>query len=918
MLGEDFEIKKYPYMSFSPNLMEYFCIIGYQDNFIPELIESLKKYKNKNIYSPTILSSINSNIDYYGMIDNELIISQVYPDNPLIIPINKNDPNIETPSRSNVIYSFCIDNIDGKSKVIYTCFAYKFCEKYKMKNTMIDYYIPKAFCIISQYPFFCVFENICKNIHFLMTRDNNYNVPIELIVYNIVNFTPSPKNYCLQLDIFSFCMEVPKIELKQLSGYPYIDFDLKEIFNILSINFFLEVYLFTVIEQCMLFFSSNLELLNMVMYTMYILNYPCNDSKYFWHIVSVSKNEIKSDNKFVGKVMAKLLGVNAAYDESIDTFPFERYHYIIDLDNKKIFLRQSPDLSIDENNNIDSLNNLQSYIQNIIKEKNVESSFLKPFIIKLKRGLEKIIDNEQIPASTIKNSKSKNIFRMDKNIYNTNRKIQEIFYDFFLNVLMIFYPENSLDNDFSKIQKVECSIEKYNLLINNFKINDKKIDMTEEEQSFCEFFRLSIKYDIYFDNFLRNLEGVDIFKIALLFSDEFINIKMNDVKNSILNNVSLFNIIDNLYIPSRQQTINITINNLFSFCPEKIRNYFEEYIVDYKYIKPQLINFNKNIIKKYIYMLNNSFERIEIFDLFGSIRIQEEQIISIDRRYIINIIQNKLEGFIETKDYLIYGYIYIFCITMSLHPYNQLILYIGDIIKCIFKIDYFLRQYFYIILQSLYKYLIINKKKQIYPQFRPYSIRMYYSMLLSCLKQNFIIPNEEIMSILANIFGKKNNLEDKYIHEENAEKNNEEYFEIKKNVNFLCFMKHCFDNKKYYNSNTMILSALRQKNNCNIIIKQDTIKKSLKPTIEIKIKDYIYSSEFFSPKKIFKLSATCHTEFYETNKMDFSKLKINDIRNCLANLIQYGLELKDIPVKYFIHTLYLLRNYEEKYQKKKV
>ena len=109
MLGEDFKIKKYPYMSFSPNLMEYFCIIGYQDNFIPELIASLKKYKNKNIYSPTILSSINSSIDYYGMIDNELIISQVYPDNPLIIPINKNEPNIEAPSRSNVIYSFCID-----------------------------------------------------------------------------------------------------------------------------------------------------------------------------------------------------------------------------------------------------------------------------------------------------------------------------------------------------------------------------------------------------------------------------------------------------------------------------------------------------------------------------------------------------------------------------------------------------------------------------------------------------------------------------------------------------------------------------------------------------------------------------------------------------------------------------------------
>ena len=46
----------------------------------------------------------------------------------------------------------------------------------------------------------------------------------------------------------------------------------------------------------MIFFSSNLELLNMIMFIMYILNYPCNDSTFFWHIVSVSKDNFDSDN----------------------------------------------------------------------------------------------------------------------------------------------------------------------------------------------------------------------------------------------------------------------------------------------------------------------------------------------------------------------------------------------------------------------------------------------------------------------------------------------------------------------------------------------------------------------------------------------------------------------------------------------
>ena len=77
-------------------------------------------------------------------------------------------------------------------------------------------------------------------------------------------------NYNLYLDIFSFCMDVNNIEINQLSVYPYIDFDLKEIFSILPINLFLEIYIFTNIEQPMIFFTSKL---NMVMYIMYILNY---------------------------------------------------------------------------------------------------------------------------------------------------------------------------------------------------------------------------------------------------------------------------------------------------------------------------------------------------------------------------------------------------------------------------------------------------------------------------------------------------------------------------------------------------------------------------------------------------------------------------------------------------------------------
>ena len=920
MFGKDLLIEKYPYLAFSPNILEYFSIIGYQENFIPTLINSSKK--NKNPYSPTTLSSITSSKDY-GIVDNELIISQIYPDNPLVIPIvTKNDIVTEMPSTSNSIYSFCFDKTDGKSKLFYTCFGYKFYEKYTYKSNSgsSDYYIPKAFCIVSQYGFLTIFDYICRNIHTLMTKKNNNNdLPVELIIYNIVNFLPSPIGYNIHLDLFSFCMNVPDIEIKQLSGYPYIDFDLKEIFNILPLNFFLEIYLITIIEQSMLFFSSNQELLNMVMYIMYILNYPCNDSRYFWHIISISRDNLVEENKFVG-IMVSMLGVNAAYDETIDTTPFGTFHYVVDIDNKKMMLKESLDISIDEKNDADNLNYLHQYIQNIIKEKNVESSFLKPFIGKLKKNLESIIfkDKEDHSAAKVKNPKIE-FFKMSKTIHETNRKIQEIFYDFCLNILMIFYQDNALVSSFDKVKRVEYCLEEQNRKINSLKINDTNIDMTAEEKSFIDFFRGSIKYEMFFVNFIQNLSTVDVFRISLLFSEEFINLKIKDAKSSLLSKISFFDIIDTLYYPTKKQTINITVSNLFSFDLDRLKKYFEEYCNTDKTKennKPQLINLNKKIINKYLFLLNNFYEREEIIDLFPSIRIQDEQpIIYFDRRYIISIILNTFEShnLITTQNYLIYALVFIFCISLSLHSYKKLITYIGNMINSLGNIRFFLRHFGYIILQTLFKYLTINKDNK-YPEIGITHIKMYYYMLITFLKQNNIIPNEEMMTIFTKFFGKMIFQERKTIQQNEGKGIDEDNdFELKKNENFYCFMKHCFTNKKYFKSNTMIKSALKETTNCNIIIKTNN-NKILKPTVEIKINDYLYSADFFSPKKIYKLAEVSFNDFYENENLNFSKLKIKNVRDCIANLIQYGIELKEyIPLKFLVYTLYLLRDFEEKY-----
>ena len=918
MFGKELQIKKYPYLSFSPNIIEYFSIIGYQESFIPKIIDTYNK--NKNEYFPTVLSSITSNIDY-GIIDNNLIISQIYPENPLIILIN--DENKGTASTSSIVYSFCFDSTDGKKKIFYVCYAFRFYEIYKYyitKKSCEEYYIPKAFCIISQYYYFSLFEYICKNIYSMIFKKVNNEFPIELTIYNIVNFIPSPINYSLHLDLFNNSFYSKKFELAQLSGYPSLDFDLSEAFNLLPLNLFIEIYLLTVLEQKMLFFSSNLEILNMIMIIMYLLNYPCNDSTYFWHIVSISKNNLLEENKFVGKIMGSLLGVNIAYTNEIDTSPFGKFHYIIDIDNKKIFLKQTMRLLDDEDiQEYNNLKNLQVYIENIIKEKekNIESIFLKSFIERLKKYLELILLTNPDYTSYPK-KKYVDFFKYSKEIIEKNKKIQEIFYDFFLNILLIFYQENSLDSSFGNIKKDKH--EEFIKRINKLKNIDENTPMNKDEKYFCELFRDTMKYKIYFENFIINNEVIDAFKIPFLFSEEFINIKMKDMSNKIINKLSLFSIIDSLYYSDlrNRKIINITLNDVLSYL-DKIKIHFKNFSNQKaKEKKNQLIVINKKILNKYIYLLNSYYEKKELIKIFPSIKIQQEAYISyIDRRYIINIIQNELEknNNIELSDYLIYAQVYIFVISLPLFSYLKLVNYLENIITALSKTNLFIRQHIYIIIKSIYKFYLIQKEKNIYPNLNVFSLKMYYYMLINTLNQNFLIPNEEMISILRIFFGKMINEEKDILNRTDKEIDYEANFKIEKDINFICFMKHCFTSKKYFKPKTMIKAAMKEINNCNIIIRGG--KKQLQPTVEIKIQKYSYSTSFFSPKKIYKLIQLTFNELFDNEELNMCKLKIKNVRDVITNLILYGLELnkngKFISVEFLIYTLYLFKNFEEKY-----
>ena len=303
---KELQIEKYP-MAESPNLIEYFLIMGYEELYIQEkILKSLnqevileleeEKEKNKksspdarigkkfyNGHLPTILSSIGSN--FSEPINSDLLIKNVFPLPPSIFyTINDNSPT-SLPTL-NIVFSNIQNNI------VNIGYAYIFYENRYFLNKL-KFYIPKAFVIISQYPFFNTFNKICQELLENQFKNKLLEIPIEIQLYNIVNFIPAPINENLRISFFPL-NELSQIEkcdiesnfinlnrqqsyiFKQLSGYRDIELDITSIFKVLSVEVIIQVFIQLLIGRNIAFFSKNIETLNITIFIFQQLLYPLN------------------------------------------------------------------------------------------------------------------------------------------------------------------------------------------------------------------------------------------------------------------------------------------------------------------------------------------------------------------------------------------------------------------------------------------------------------------------------------------------------------------------------------------------------------------------------------------------------------------------------------------------------------------
>ena len=99
----DININLKPYFGVSKNLMEFFVIIGYDEGALKETKLLLENQKDIPL---TLISNVPSDFSR-NLFEPSLIIKKVYPDKPLILKTDK------MPEPSSVIFSSCIDSLDG-------------------------------------------------------------------------------------------------------------------------------------------------------------------------------------------------------------------------------------------------------------------------------------------------------------------------------------------------------------------------------------------------------------------------------------------------------------------------------------------------------------------------------------------------------------------------------------------------------------------------------------------------------------------------------------------------------------------------------------------------------------------------------------------------------------------------------------
>ena len=863
-------LRKYA-TSNSIHLIDYFLIVGYEDIYIQEkLIKDIESidisssnaktniYKSKNY--PTVLSSISS--DYEGeIIDDEEIIKSIFPLKEVNIYFNKGD-NIDLDLNQKILI------FSKKEKdIINNGFAYIFYEGITLPNrTRI--YIPKILVIISQYQFYTTFYNICKEIHNLF-YSNNIQIPIELQLYNIINYTPVPIGKRLDMSLFPFydLIEINKCQcneefisldeqkiysIDRIKGYHEPEINIKELFEVINIELFVEIYIKILLGNNVSIIYNDIEILSIVIYLLNLFLFPLN--------ANLNENNIIKSNS-----------TNSEDEEYFYEFNQD--------DNNKFYLDINKKISNIKNEGDENIKKIDEYIKKLISESLKENNNENNNISDLAENIKSLITNlKEIKDKNIRygNFKEKkyNFFEMfnEKETEEHNYIILNSFYKFNLNISEHYYQ--------------------YYLKLNE---NTNNTD-NEEEKNFYNLFSKSNYTNIFKHKDINNISTEkNIFENILNYKKQFHD-------NELLNNLDVFDIIikpkesDKFEPLTFLEFYKYYFNNLQPYFNDIISNNFVNCKKDKKenpnyYYKYKKINLDKNIILKYNYLLeqmpledkNKCFPYLDINSI-NSLKT-EIKVKDISNAFDLFLINNKV---INIIDIIKYSILNILALSISGH---KLIFFTESIYGLIKNINISLNKYMEIFLSIAYR-IFYNEKNQ------NLSIcEKYFDIYNLVVDNNLIYINNNINLIHEKIKSFIESIQDK--NKEIKETN--DYKTIKDT-----------DIKKLYSLEPKLkdkdVLAIISNPGYNGNIKNNKINFKTKL-----LKDKpINVNDVFSPLKVFNNLNKMIDEYYLN--LDFGKINKDEYKKLIIHIIYYcSLYPNDFDkdiIKFMIYCIKIDKNKE--------
>ena len=637
MKEEKIDVKKinikYPFSGVAPNLIDKFLVLGYEQKTIDYTIlrneeEPNKKYQTNFKFflfeeRPSIINEISNNYSK-DLLDEDLVLEVIFPNYPYIYFIEKQNVNNKSMDDELLINTYSIifsinpqDNSGSKRSYNGLGYIFYVSQEYKYNNEIDGFlYVPMGYVILSEYPYFYHYNEICKNIYSQMKKENE-EIPIDIILYNLIKYCPSPINKSINLSfgaqlsvnqntrmtinkILSPLNEIkfkkvekgiPLIFFNQLSGYPFLDLNLSFLFNLLPADIIVEVFIFSFLEHDIIFYSENPEILNLVMYIFSNFNYPFNDNIYYWHILSVSQDSfMKGTSTFVGKTCSTLTGILNEYDENIKTTNKIREHFVLDIDNKNFFF-----LYVDNTEEVEETFILYNYIKSCIAKIEENEEEINDIDKKEKKKLYYFNDGIHL-YDAIKNLMEELLRRARKvtsinynekkekpsffNIYEdeseaecmkVNMRLQKAFFSFIMQITQNFLSgldvgEKSEDNNKQRDKRYAT------ITVNLKKENPKNEDNEEENEEYKEKKKLAkkageifnnkfkecSKYSSFVINFCQYHDTIDLYKIPYTFMNEIIYYSNAAIRNN-MNEVDIFKLIDQFYGKKRM----INFENFF-------------------------------------------------------------------------------------------------------------------------------------------------------------------------------------------------------------------------------------------------------------------------------------------------------------------------------------------------------------------